>query len=192
MNFDCIVVLANEMDKEGNLNKESEARIKLASDTYLASPVEALITCGWDYRKDCKLCIGDVLKKYAEALGVPSEKIITELHSRDTVGDAFFTKKNIIRNNGWKKLLVVTSDYHVARTSKIFEFIYGPQYKIVVIGAASSDPGQKQTSEIKSNAAFESTFVDVEKGDDLGITQRLLTRHPYYNGELHPRIDLEF
>ena len=30
------------------------------------------------------------MKNYAVKLGVPSDKIITEINSRDTVGDAFF------------------------------------------------------------------------------------------------------
>ncbi len=32
--FDCIIVLANEMDKEGVLNIESVSRIKLACESY--------------------------------------------------------------------------------------------------------------------------------------------------------------
>jgi|GEM_PF-2992182 hypothetical protein len=47
--FDCIIVLANEMDKEGNLNLESVSRIKLASDSYFNNPSTTLITCCWNY-----------------------------------------------------------------------------------------------------------------------------------------------
>ncbi len=101
MKFDCIIVLANEMDKEGNLNLESISRIKLARDSYFNNPSTTLITCGWNYRKDSKLFIGDVMKNYAVKLGVPSDKILAEINSRDTVGDAFFTKLNILKNMAW-------------------------------------------------------------------------------------------
>jgi len=192
MKFDCIIVLANEMDKEGNLNLESTARIKLACDSYFNKRSTTLITCGWNYRKDSNLFIGDVLKNYAVNLGVPSEKIITELNSRDTVGDAFFTKSNILKNNGWKNLLIVTSDYHVFRTSSIFKFIFGIQYEIKVIGAAGFDSIEKQKSEKRSIAAFERTFENIKSGDDQEIYERLSTQHPFYNGEIYPKINLKF
>lgn len=191
MKFDCIIVLANEMDKEGNLNLESIARIKLACASYFNNPSTTLITCGWNYRKDSKLFIGDVMKNYAVYSGVPSEKIITELNSRDTVGDAFFTKLNILKNIDWKNLLIVTSDYHVFRTSKIFKFIYGSQYQIKVIGSSGFDSVEKQTSEKISLDAFESTFENIKSGDEIKISERLLTQHPFYNGEIYSKINLK-
>lgn len=190
MEFDCIIALANEMDHEGNLNVESVARIKLASELFFDRPSTTLITCGWNYRKDSKLFIGEVMKDYAVKLGVPSEKIIAELNSRDTVGDAFFTKFNIVKNRGWKNLLVVTSDYHVNRTSTIFNFIYGAEYTIKVIGAPGFDSHDKQLSENKSLEAFHQTFQNVTAGDDVKIYERLSTQHPFYNGVVHPQINL--
>lgn len=192
MEFDCIIVLANEMDKEGNLNLESVARIKLASDSYFNNPSATLITCGWNYRKDSKLFIGDVMKNYAVKLGVPFNKIITENNSRDTVGDAFFTKLIILKNTKWKKLLIITSDYHVIRTSKIFKFIYGSQYEINVIGSYGFDSLEKQLSEKKSLKAFERTFENIKEGDEIKIYERLSTQHPFYNGEVYPKIDINF
>lgn len=192
MKFDCIIVLANEMDKEGNLNLESIARIKLACDSYFDKPSTTLITCGWNYRKDSKLFIGDVMKNYAVNLGVPAEKIITELNSRDTVGDAFFTKSNILKNKDWKNLLIVTSDYHVFRTSKIFKFIYGAQYEIKVIGSSGFDSLEKQTLEKISIDAFERTFENIKSGDEIKIYERLSTQHPFYNGEIYSKINLKF
>jgi len=192
MEFDCIIVLANEMDKEGNLNLESESRIKLASDTYFNNPSATLITCGWNYRKDSKLFIGDVMKNYAVKLGVPFNKILTEINSRDTVGDAFFTKLNFLNSNKWGNILVITSDYHVFRTSKIFKFIYGSQYEINVIGSYGFDSLEKQISEKISLTAFERTFENIKEGDELKIYERLSTQHPFYNGDVYPKININF
>ena len=63
------------------------------------------------------------MRDYCIKLGVPPDKIIIELNSRDTVGDAFFSKQNILIGRGWKNLLVVTSDYHVKRTLIVFKTI---------------------------------------------------------------------
>lgn len=192
MEFDCIIVLANEMDKEGNLNLDSVARIKLACDSFFNNPSATIITCGWNYRKDSKLFIGDVMKNYAVKLGVPFKKIITENNSRDTVGDAFFTKLIILKNNKWKNLLIITSDYHVIRTSRIFKFIYGSQYEINVIGSYGFDSLEKQILEKISLKAFERTFENVKEGDEIKIYERLSTQHPFYNGEVYPKINIDF
>jgi len=190
MKYDCIIVLANEMDINGNLNAESLGRINLACEQYFNKVSDKLITCGWDYRKDSELFIGNVLKSYAINLGVPAEVIIAELNSRDTVGDAFFTKVNIIEKTNWKNLLVVTSDYHVLRTAKIFNFIYGPSYEINVIGAPGSESAEKKISEEKSTIAFENTFKGVEPGNDKEIFERLSNSHPFYNGKIYSKITL--
>lgn len=189
---DCIIVLAHEMDIEGNLNPESVSRIELACNTYFNHPSATLITCGWDYRKDCSLLIAEVMKEYAVRLGVPAKKILTEIHSRDTVGDAFFIKINIAEPLHWKQIVVVTSDYHAARTERIFKFIYGPDYTINVIGAKVSDAVEKHLSEQASAAAFNLTFEHITEGDTRGIYERLSTRHPFYNGDIYPKILLDF
>ena len=189
--IDCIIVLANEMDKNGVLNTISEERIKLASETFFKHPLATMITCGWNYRNDSNIFLGEALKNHAVNLGVPAEKIMCELNTKDTVGEAFFTKLNIVKNNGWKNILVVTSDYHAERALKIFKFIYGDQYHIDSIGASGSDNKEKQAAEVKSTATFKQTFGDLKPGDDVKISERLVTQHPFYNGEIYPTINLQ-
>lgn len=188
MKFDCIIVLANEMDENGNLNSESISRIKLACDSYFKNLAEVLVTCGWDYRNDSDLFIADAMKSYAMGLGVPANNILTETNSRDTVGDAFFTKQKILKPNKWENLLIITSDYHVERTSKIFQFIYGNDYNIEVMGAGCFDSDKKQLSEKKSIEAFNNTFANTISGDDSQIYDALSSKHPFYNGTIYPKI----
>ena len=192
MEFDCIIVLANEMDKEGNLNDETISRINLAYKLFLCNKSSYLITCGWDYRIDSSLFIGNVMKEFALKLGVPDKKIISEINSRDTVGDAFFTKHNIIKKRGWKNLLVVTSNYHVDRTLKIFKFIYGVDYNFKVFGAKGFDSYKKLITEKKSIKSFKETFKNINEGDDINIFKNLIHKHPYYNGLNYPKIEFSF
>ena len=190
MKFDVVIVLANEMNKEGALNPESLSRIELGCKYHFKKPSTFLITCGWDYRTDSSLFIGNVMKSYATRLLVDPNKIISECNSRDTVGDAFFTKINVIKKNEWKKLLVVTSNYHVLRTRKIFEFIYGSSYDVEVIGSLGFDTKDKQLLETKSTQAFDKTFRDIKTGNDKEIYERLRTAHPFYNGNIYSKISI--
>ena len=89
MEFDYIIVLANEMDRYGNLNKESLNRLNYAKQQFLNKRSNTIITCGWDYRKDSDLVIADVFKKYLLKDGIPNQNIITEINSRDTVGGCY-------------------------------------------------------------------------------------------------------
>jgi len=192
MKHDCIIVLSNEMDKNGNLNLESISRIQLACKYFFNDPTKTLITCGWNYRKDSSLFIGNVVKDYAIKLGVPKDKIITELNSRDTVGDAFFTKQIISTNKEWNNLLIVTSEYHVKRSSRIFNFIYGCKYTIKVVGCIGFISPENMVSENKSLEAFEETFKNTEAGNYQKIYERLITRHPFYNGVVFPKIEMTY
>ena len=187
-----IIVLGNWMDKSGQLNKESCSRLDLAIDVFRKNKYSFMITCGWDYRDDSNIAIADAMKSYVINNSDISHKLVlTETNSRDTVGDAVFTKINIIKKKGLKNLLIVTSDHHVSRAHKIFSYIYGEQYIVKVIGVKTAPLSKiKELSERedKSLNVFYKTFNGIKSGDDVLIYKRLCADHPYYNGDIYPKI----
>lgn len=177
------------MSKEGVLNRESSSRMDMAIEAFHEDQASYIITCGWAYRSDSTITIADAMKKYAvEIGGVPSSSILTEINSRDTVGDAIFTKRNIALKREWNKFLIVTSDYHVKRTYEIFNFIYGEEYAIKVKGANTIVSNKLLKNESSSMEVFYKTFEGVTSGDDELINKRLCKKHPYYNGVIYPKI----
>ena len=184
---DAIIVLANLMDRHGNLNSETLARLSKASDLLKLGEASLLVPCGWAYRDDSNICIADAMGTHAElVMGIPKSKIISETTSRDTVGDAVFTKRNLANPRNWKSVIVVTSAYHADRTREIFSFVYGRT--INVVSAASADTPSLRESERRSSEVFRATFSGVAPGDDAAIIERLTSRHPFYNGEVYPRL----
>ncbi|GAB3459654.1 hypothetical protein GCM10027321_17890 [Massilia terrae] len=185
----AVIVLANLMDENGVLNKESAARAAKAVELFRATGSDFIVTCGWPYRSDSSLPIAlafrdHLLKNY----DTPSSAIITETNSRDTVGDAWFTKVNVAVPRGFRSLHVVTSEYHVTRTAEIFNTIYGPGFQITVHGANVTDDAAIRENEARSLQAFRDTFKGVTPGDDQAILDRLREQHPFYNGAIYPRI----
>ena len=85
-------------------------------------------------------------------------------------------------------MLIVTSDYHVIRTHKIFSYIYGEQYIVKVIGVKTTKKKELSELEDKSLNVFYKTLNGIKTGDDVLIYKRLCTDHPYYNGDLYPKI----
>ncbi len=188
--FDAILVLSNEMNREGVLNKESIARANMAIKIFNRYSAKYLITSGWDYRKDTDLCIAIAFKNYITSnSNIKSEIILTELNSRDTVGDAYFTKKNIMIPYNLKNLCVITSSYHIFRTRRIFNLIYGNNYDINFFGVKIFPPFSSLLKEFKSLKTFENTFSKVLSGDDKIIGETIRNNHPYYNGKFFQRID---
>ncbi len=177
------------MNKEGELNTESSSRMNLAIAAFNNLEAPYIVTCGWAYRNDTFITLADAMKTYAiKSHGIPSDSIVTETTSRDTVGDAVFSKKNILLNRGWKKLMVITSDYHVSRVHEIFTYVYGIQYTIKVRGVATDRKESQSNKETMSTHAFHETFLGIDAGNDISIYKRLCEKHPYYNGLIHPKI----
>lgn len=186
---DAVIVLANHMDENGLLNSESKARANKAVQIFNEYEISYIVTCGWNYRNDSEIKIADAFKSYiVNSLGVNPSKVITELNSRDTVGDAYFTKINIALSLNWKNLCVVTSDYHVNRTQEIFSFIYGNDFSVEVYGASVVHDISILSNELASTYAFRDTFLGVANGNNTEILKRLRDRHPFYNGQVYSKI----
>lgn len=187
--YSAIIVLGNLMSQQGDLNRESTNRMELAIRSFFQYSSHVLITCGWAYREDSTIAIADAMCRYAvETSQITAASVLTATQSRDTVGDAVFSKRIVNSKPGWNKFLVVTSDYHVDRTKDIFQFVYGPKKRIKVIGATTQRTQQQAESENGSRVAFRNTFNGIMPGDDEAIYLRLCRKHPFYNGLIHPQI----
>jgi uncharacterized SAM-binding protein YcdF (DUF218 family) len=57
--------------------------------------------------------------------GAPAEKIFVEAASLDTIGNAYFARMIHTDPRGWRKLLVINSDFHMPRTQLIFRWVFG-------------------------------------------------------------------
>lgn len=185
--FDAIIILPHEMDRFGVLGFESQLRANLALRLWQQHSTEYLITSGWNYRTDSKVYLADAftayLKNAMKTLSFRSNpKILVDINSRDTVGDAFFTKTNLIEKKGLQRLCVVTSDYHVARADLIFKFIFGTEYDITVIGCNTGRSQEKSLREELSIVAFKTTFKNAEAGNNNSLFNAIIENHPYYNG----------
>lgn len=189
---DAIIVLANLMDSNGVLNDESVMRLKMGVDCFESRNARFMVTSGWAFRPDSQICIGSAMARFLNVeLRIPKARILVDLHARDTVGDALFTKMNVVVPNEWSSLIVVTSDYHLQRTNEIFSFIYGAAFQIEVVGIKTTPTADKVANEVASLEAFRKTFSAVKPGDTQSIARMLVECHPYYNGIVFPKIQVE-
>ena len=57
-------------------------------------------------------------------LGVPPQDLFAETTSYDTISNAFFARLNFCDIAQWKKLLIITNEFHMERTKLIFDWIF--------------------------------------------------------------------
>lgn len=186
------VVLANLMSQAGELNDETIARINLTSRLEEDRESRIILLCGWDYRPDCDVAIADAMRAYLLSFypGL-ADKLICQRLSRDTVGDAVFSRiclGSLLDSPSSCAVNVVTSDYHAYRAKQIFEFVFGSSFCISVAGVTGFRRDNSAVKEAKSLAAFRKTFGNVVAGDLISIFGSLRNDHPFYNGKVHPRI----
>jgi uncharacterized SAM-binding protein YcdF (DUF218 family) len=61
---------------------------------------------------------------YLHARGISQSRILTEVFSYDTIGNAFFVRLVHTDPLGLRRLLIVNSEFHMARTEAIFRWVF--------------------------------------------------------------------
>jgi len=86
-----------------------------------------------------KLTYAEWMKKQATESGVPAARILLQDRSRSTIEDARFSLP-IVKQQGFKSVILVTSPQHSRRAGKVFRQIFGrEQIKVMVRPVAKSE-----------------------------------------------------
>ena len=109
---DAIIVLGAQVLPNGEPNRILKTRLETALGVYQASPRQ-IICCGAQ-GYDEPAAEGKVMRDYLVDRGVPETHIWAETESRNTYENLENAKR--ILDSAIKKVLIVTSDYHVARS----------------------------------------------------------------------------
>jgi hypothetical protein len=128
-NFDAILILGGGVRDGGELPPWAAARFDLALEMESGEPLVCL-SAGTTHRppplEDGFPIMESVAgARYLMARGIDPERIRIEPVSYDTIGNAYLTKLLHVDPPGWRKVLVITSAFHMPRTRAIFEWVYG-------------------------------------------------------------------
>jgi len=202
--YDAIAVMSNYMQKNGELGEDCRLRTARGIECFLENESPILLMSGSHFLdstgKYDDTCVpfsqAEAMKRYAIKKGVPSDSLLKEEDSLDTVGQTCFCKWFFGLPREWKNIKEITADYHAYRVGKIAEFIYGPKFCIDVEGVKTgtelvSDLKEKEDEKLKP---FRKTFEGIAPGDDKLLFHRLFIAHGRYNDgsdknkELYQRI----
>jgi len=168
---DAIVVLSHKCESI-RLSKEYKKRMDAGIELLLNGKSNKIIICGKNSE--------EIAKKYLINSGINEECILTQEKSRNTIEEAFLTKTKLLYPRNWKKIIVVSSDYHIRyRAALIFDFIFGKKFEIDYVEVES---GKLRNNKIIMNQMdslnyFLEMFRGIEPGNDSEIERRLFEKY---------------
>ena len=188
----ALIILSHQMDSNGELDKETFARIELAIELYKRKKFDFIITSGRDYKDNSDIKIGEAVAEIIkDRYSIAKNKVLVDVLSRDTVGDAFFLRRNVLTPHGINSVTIVTTNYHVQRTDMIFKKFFLPNISVTTVGAkmALDNLEELLDHEKKSYLSFLATFDKVDLSNDRAVINTLSLKHPFYNGEVYDKLN---
>lgn len=184
--YDAILVLGCGIDEKGELGDDALSSVKMAADLFNQQAVQWLIFCGGvSYKADFAPPIGEAqaMKDYAVKLGIPADKILVEAGSKDTLGNAYFSKVNLLMPLGLRSVAILRGPNHSEeRLRYIFQKVLGPDYKYDFILRDEVRPEERER-ESKSLSLLRNWLDDVKDGDDAAVYAILRAKHPGYSSD---------
>jgi len=112
--YDAILLLGVELEKGDQPTDELRLRCAAAAQAYGRGFSETVVVCGGTLPGHA-VSEADVMVRLLEERGVPGGAIVRENQSQDTMENMRFAARLIGGTKG-KRVLVVTSDYHLRRS----------------------------------------------------------------------------
>lgn len=129
VNADAIVVFAGGVGESGQAGQGYEERLSYAAQLYKKGFAKNLI-----FSSGARSTFPEpyIMKSLAVSLGIPEGSIILEDKAASTYENVKFTAR-ILNEKNWKKIILVSSPYHMLRSSLVFrkvdpgrQVIYSP------------------------------------------------------------------
>jgi len=183
--FDCVIVLGFMLKDKRKLPNVLKSRLNTAIELYKKGLFSKFIVVGGLSNKKLGITEAEAMKNYLIQKGIDSKDILKEETSTDTIGNAFFLKKKILKPKKWKNLIVITSDFHLERAKIIFKKVLGKGYKIRFVGSKVFDIPMffykwlgMEKDLIELTKAF---FKGVKDGNNIQIKKLIRKVHPLYS-----------
>jgi hypothetical protein len=128
--FDCILIPGGGLLEDGSLPPWTIARLIYALSVKDECRWFILLSGGTVHKPPpvnadgFPLFESSELAKHLVNAGINSNRILTEISSYDTIGNAHFARLLFTEPLQLKNLLIVTSEFHMPRTKAIFEWIF--------------------------------------------------------------------
>lgn len=142
---DAIVVLGDALTPQGTLSQFGRDRVARGVELLgeRAAPRVILSGRGPGRGPGRRLPIeATAMREHALALGAPPQAILCEEESDSTLQNAYFVKVRLLEPRSWRRILLVTSAWHLGRAKLTFERILGNEYALEPIAVPDGLDGE--------------------------------------------------
>ncbi|HEY9848190.1 MAG TPA: YdcF family protein [Leptolyngbyaceae cyanobacterium] len=126
-NFDVIIVLGNPANSDGTAGSTAKQRVLKAVELFKSGYANQIIFTGAAVYN--QYVEAEVMANLANSLGVANDFICQEKQAKNTYQNAFYSLE-VMKKENWRSAIVVTSPYHLKRTSYIFSY-YSIEYLLI-------------------------------------------------------------
>ncbi len=184
---DAIVILGCGIDAQGMLSRDAVNAVDLGIKFLENTPNTCLIMTGnVSYKATFKPSISEAqaMKDYAVAAGVSGSRIFVETESKDSLGNLFFTKQNLLIPLNIHKIRIICGpNQSTKRIEYLATKVLGDRYDFRII-----EPTVKRTEnkdrESRSLELAKRWLDDIQSGDMNSIYTLMRSKHPAYNSSL--------
>lgn len=184
--FDALLVLGCGIDESGELIDDARLSVKIAAKLFKQQVAPLIIFTGnYSYKANFvpRISESQAMKDDAITLGIPAEKIHIETESKDTLGNAYFTKVNLLEPLALRRIAILRGpNQSEERVRYIFDKVLGQQYDYELVDRDENRP-EEQKRERKSLVVVRNWLKDVEDGDEGAVYKVMCARHPAYSTE---------
>lgn len=182
---DCILVLGSGVHLDGSLTAIGKSRVEKGVALYKKGSAHRMLFCGsYSYKltRAPQKTEAQAMRDYALALGIAREHCFLEEKSKDTIGNAYFAKQFLERQN-WRSFFVVTSNYHLPKTEYAFKKVFGKEFSFELIPSLTyispEEILERLDSEKEKIQLYKGLFQDIHDGDDRAVA-KALAQLPWY------------
>ena len=126
---DAIILLSDDNFYADRATRAAELYRQSLAPTVVASGVRLR-----PYAGISELMTHDLVER-----GVPKERVVPFPQDADNTREEAEALQGLVRQKGWKSVIIVTSDYHTRRARYIFRKVFARDIKIAVASARDAD-----------------------------------------------------
>ena len=197
MRYDCIIVLGGGVNSQGKCPWWVKLRLEKALELYKKDFADKILLSGRLSKTLSKSRFREykVMKEYLLSKNIPESRIILEKKSTDTFENAYYLRL-ILDKYKWKKIIVVTNNFHMKRARETFLIVFGKKYKIHFeeAGVKAKDPKKLRKREIFEREILKllrkEVFSNIKKGNLASVRRFLFDKKNGYSKKFR-KIDKE-
>lgn len=171
---DAIVVLGHRVEPDGRPGFELAKRLERGLELLRAARAPLLV-CSGGRDPDEPTSAAEAMLRVAAASGVEARRLVASPRPLTTLEEAITCSLEFSQPRGWRRLILVTSDYHVTRAVAAFTQAHGSGVAIQAepVSGPFGDPRLLARREADGLARLRTLAAGLAPGDAAGLQDRL-------------------